>query len=309
MSKHRKDSSAQAQTATPPPLRPQLAASGGRFLQFEREVELAFRPQMLQALQDKVDNFKDPALDIAPSCPRCGQAMGHHDTRPVWWLTRFGKIRARAPRYRCKRCKQDRRPLLEVLGVEAGRISGSLARLLVVLSVVAPYSLAAQLADLLLGVTISAMGVWRVTQRLGEAAARYSEELSQYHADDRSEGAPTQNAPAAVVLSVDGCMLGMQVRTERRRRTGDEPLPPLPAVEGNGFQDVKTGVLLLPDERVETSPGRRSVVRRFLVSCLGNADAIFQRLYGQLRELGWVGEQTIVVVVGDGAEWIWWRKS
>ena len=309
MAKHRKDSSAQAQTATPPPLRPQLADSGGRFLQLEREVELAFRPQMLQALQDKVDNFKDPALDIAPSCPRCGQAMGHHDTRPVWWLTRFGKIRARAPRYRCKRCKQDRRPLLEVLGVEAGRISGSLARLLVVLSVVAPYSLAAQLADLLLGVTISAMGVWRVTQRLGEAAARYSEELSQYHADDRSEGAPTQNAPAAVVLSVDGCMLGMQVRTERRRRTGDEPLPPLPAVEGNGFQDVKTGVLLLPDERVETSPGRRSVVRRFLVSCLGNADAIFQRLYGQLRELGWVGEQTIVVVVGDGAEWIWNRAS
>ena len=151
--------------------------------------------------------------------------------------------------------------------------------------------------------------VWRATQRLGEAAARYSEELSQYHADDRSEGAPTQNAPAAVVLSVDGCMLGMQVRTERRRRNGDEPLPPLPEVEGNGFQDVKTGVLLLPDERVETSPGRRSVVRRFVVSCLGNADEIFQRLYGQLRELGWVGEQTVVVVVGDGAEWIWNRAS
>jgi len=151
------------------------------------------------------------------------------------------------------------------------------------------------------------MGVWRATQRLGEAAARYSEQLSQYHADDRSEGAPTQNAPPAVVLSVDACMLGMQVRTHRRRRTGGEPLPPLPAVEEGHFRDVKTGVLLLPSERVETSPGRRSVVRRFLVSCLGDADAIFQRLYGQLRELGWVGAQTVVVIVGDGAEWIWNR--
>ncbi len=153
------------------------------------------------------------------------------------------------------------------------------------------------------------MGVWRATQRLGEAAARYSEQLSQYHADDRSEGAPTQNAPPAVVLSVDACMLGMPVRTHRRRRTRGEPLPPLPAVEEGHFRDVKTGVLLLPSERVETSPGRRSVVRRFLVSCLGDADAIFQRVYGQLRELGWVDARTVVVIVGDGAEWIWNRTK
>jgi hypothetical protein len=67
--------------------------------------------------------------------------------------------------------------------------------------------------------------------------------------------------------------------------------------------------LLLPSERVEISPGRRSVVRRFLVTCLGDADAIFARLYAQLRELGWVGAQTVVVIVGDGAEWIWNRAA
>jgi hypothetical protein len=83
----------------------------------------------------------------------------------------------------------------------------------------------------------------------------------------------------------------------------------LPAVEEGHFRDVKTGVLLLPSERVETSPGRRSVVRRFLVSCLGDADAIFQRVYGQLRELGWVDARTVVVIVGDGAEWIWNRTK
>ena len=112
-----------------------------------------------------------------------------------------------------------------------------------------------------------------------------------------------------MVLSVDGSMLGMQVRKQRRRRTGAEPLPPLPAVQEGQFQEVKTGVLLLPAERVETSPGRHSVVRRFLVSCLGNADTIFARLYAQLRELGWVGPDTVVVIVGDGAEWIWNRAT
>src|SRR2546427_1395327 len=42
----------------------------------------------------------------------------------------------------------------------SGRISGSLARLLALLAVVAPYSLAARLAWLLLGVKISPMSVW-----------------------------------------------------------------------------------------------------------------------------------------------------
>jgi hypothetical protein len=50
-------------------------------------------------------------------------------------------------------------------------------------------------------------------------------------------------------------------------------------------------------------------VRRFLVTCLGDADAIFARLYAQLREPGWVGVHTVVVIVGDGAEWIWNRAG
>jgi hypothetical protein len=112
-----------------------------------------------------------------------------------------------------------------------------------------------------------------------------------------------------VVLSVDGCSVGMQVRTRRRRRKGEDPLPPLPPVEEGHFREVKTGVLLLPEERVETSPGRRSLVRRFLVSCLGDADAIFGQLYAHRRELGWLGSRTVVVIVGDGAEWIWNRAT
>jgi hypothetical protein len=186
--------------------------------------------------------------------------------------------------------------------VEPGRISGALARLLALLATVAPYPLAARLAGLLLGVTISPMGVWRVTQRLGEAAANYTEELSRYHADSRSIGPATSAAPETVVLGVDGCSLGMQVRSQRRRRQDGEALPELPPVEEGHFREVKTAALLLPGERVETSPGRRSLVRRFLVTCLGDADTIFARLYAQLRELGWVGANTVVVVVGDGAE-------
>ncbi|HXF38763.1 MAG TPA: hypothetical protein VN687_03525 [Blastocatellia bacterium] len=53
------------------------------------------------------------------------------------------------------------------------------------------------------------MGVWRVAQRMREAAARYSEGLSKYHSGGRSDPTLAQAAPGVVVLGVDGCVLGM----------------------------------------------------------------------------------------------------
>jgi hypothetical protein len=291
------------------PARPELAEQASQFMLLERAVEQEYRPLMLAELQRRVDAVAQTAQTKAPACPRCGQTMGRKDTRPVSWLARFGRLSAPVSRFVCRACHVQCRPLLDLLGVEPGRICGSLARLLALLAAVAPYSLAARLAWLLLGVDVNAMSVWRVAQRLGQAAADYGEGLSAYHADSRSQTIVNPDAPQTVVLSVDGCALGMQVRARRRRRRNGEKPPPLPAVPGGHFREVKTGVLLLPDERVETSPGRHSLVRRFLVSCLGDAEAIFHQLYGQLRELGWMGANTTVVIVGDGAEWIWNRAT
>jgi hypothetical protein len=291
------------------PARPRLAEDASQFMLLERAVEEEYRPRMLAELQRRVETVAQSAQAVAPECPRCGQLMRRKDTRSVSWWALFGRLQVKVARYRCAPCGVHCRPLLDLLGVEPGRFSGSLARLLALLAVVAPYPLAARLAWLLLGVQVSPMGVWRATKRLGEAAANYSEGLSEYPGDSRSADVASTNAPATVVLSVDGCALGMQVRAHRRRRQDGEKLPALPPVEDGHFREVKTGVLLLPEERVEISPGRRSVVRRFLVSCLGDADAIFQRLYAQLRELNWLGAETRVVIVGDGAEWIWKRAT
>jgi hypothetical protein len=61
--------------------------------------------------------------------------------------------------------------------------------------------------------------------------------------------------------------------------------------------------------RVEPWPGRQAVVRRVLCTFLGEADRIFERLWAKLCELGWLGPETVVVIVGDGAEWIWKRAE
>ena len=126
------------------------------------------------------------------------------------------------------------------------------------------------------GVEVSAMSVWRSVQRLGAACEQYTEELSRYHADPRTELDEPSNAPDAVVLGVDGCALGMQIRKKRRRRSHpDEVLPPLPEVEEGHFREVKTGVLLLPEERVNL-PGAVSaaVLERDLLAMDAGLDTL-----------------------------------
>src|ERR1035438_5269630 len=187
---------------TLPPVRPMLADRPSQFLLLERAVEDEDRPRMARELQRRVDYVAE-ATRATPACARCGRLMVCQDVRPVSWWARFGRLRVGVPRYRCPDCGCESRPLLDLLGVEPGRIGGSLARLVALLAAVAPYPLAARLAWLLLGVTISPMGVWNATQRLGEAAVRHSAALSQYHWDSRSAEVPTQDAPPVVVLSVD----------------------------------------------------------------------------------------------------------
>lgn len=111
----------------------------------------------------------------------------------------------------------------------------------------------AQVVPLLFGIVVSPMAVWRSVQRLGEAREQYTEHQARLCSDGRHEAFTTKPAPGAAGLSVDGCALSMQVRDKRRRRKDGERLPPLPAVDEGHFREVKTGALLLPEERGDTT--------------------------------------------------------
>ena len=289
---------------------PSLLAEVPLLVRLEREVELECRPLLRARLMEKIAAEAAPLKGTAPRCDTCGTVMECRGRKPFSFTCRFGEVEYATSAYRCRPCRQQKCPLVDKLGVEVGHLSGSLARLVALLGVVVPYELAARLVSVFFGVELSPMTVWRTVQRLGEALEERNEALARHQASAHSDANAPTSAPDAVLLGVDGCALGMQVREHRRTAPSPgEKLPPLPVVEEGHFREVKTGVLLLPSERVEPSPGRRSVLRRALVTCLGNADAVFDRLWAKLHELQWLGPKTVVIIVGDGAEWIWNRAE
>lgn len=112
-----------------PPARPVMADAAPLFLKLEREVELDYRPLMLAALQSKVDAVAAAESHKVPTCQRCGQPMKRHDARSAWWQARFGCLRVSVPRYRCRSCSTECKPLLELLGVDRPhlRLAGAFA--------------------------------------------------------------------------------------------------------------------------------------------------------------------------------------
>src|SRR5436853_6692184 len=110
----------------------------------EREVEQEYRPRMLEALEQRVNALAEELLQSQPSCRDCGGSMKQHDRRTVSWRARFGKLKICAWRYGCRVCGNECRPVLDVLGVEAGRIRGPLAGLVELLAVGATYDWTAE---------------------------------------------------------------------------------------------------------------------------------------------------------------------
>jgi hypothetical protein len=299
-----------AHVAPPPAPEPTILDEVPLLVRLEREVKAEFAPKMRARLAERIAAEEAARRGTAPTCEQCDRKMDSRGRARTSLRSQFGEMPLHPSVYRCRPCGRQVRPMWQWLGVETGRLTGALARLVALIGVIVPYELAARLCTELLGVEVCPMTVWREVQRLGAACEAYQEQSMRYFNDPQYQGPTAQGAPPdAVVLAPDGCALGMQVRTTRRRRVGVEPLPPLPPVEEGQFREVKTGVLLLPAERLEPSPGRQSVMRRVLVTCLGNADQLFARLSAKLVELNWLGPKTVVVIVGDGAEWIWNRAQ
>src|SRR5215471_7237892 len=73
----------------------------------EREVGLEYRPQMLAALQRKVNRVVEEIRAQAPECPRCRLPMSYPDARSVTWLAHWGRLHASPARYRCSRCNPE----------------------------------------------------------------------------------------------------------------------------------------------------------------------------------------------------------
>src|SRR5512137_964122 len=100
---------------------PELADEAPLLIQLEREVEDAFRGEMLAGLGERIARLDCEMAGTAPRCSDCGGAMEDRGRRNSSFITRFGRLKLRPATYRCPRCRREGNAALAALAPGRGR--------------------------------------------------------------------------------------------------------------------------------------------------------------------------------------------
>jgi hypothetical protein len=224
----------------------------------------------------------------APSCPQCGASLRLVDQARERHLQGLvGEYRLVRAYWHCAPCGQGHAPLDEALGIGPGALSPGLGRVACRLGIEDAFAPAAEILYETLRVDVPDEAVRRITEGIGLVAeAEQQAAITAAHMDQ--EPPLPEVGPAQLLVAVDG----VQVHTD-----GD-------------WHEMKVGVVapLGPDTwtdpdsgRVCQRPGPQSV-------CAGlePAAVFWWRVYCEARRRG-LGAATValIVVLGDGADWIW----
>jgi len=225
-----------------------------------------------------------------PTCGTCDRPMRAVDpARPRALQGLVGDYQVHRAYYVCDRCGHGVAPLDERLGLGAGALSPGLARVACRVGIEAGFGTAADLLEETLRVDVATEAVRRVTEGIGAVAeAEEQAWVAQAQAGQAPPPDGGETPPAALVVEVDG----VQVHA------------------GGDWPEVKVGLVapLGPATWTVAATGRVALTLGRQSACAGfeTAALFWYRVYvaACLRGLH-TPELALVVVLGDGADWIW----
>jgi hypothetical protein len=246
---------------------------------------------------DAISGVRAREENGAPSCASCGRPMRRADaarSRQLQGLV--GDYTLRRAYYHCAACGQGQAPLDAQLGVGRGTLSPELLRVVCRAGVEEAFAEAADVVQEALGVWVSADSVERATERRGAVAEASVQEAVVRAKQGQAAWAAAQieAPPANGVLAVE--VDGVQVHRD------------------DGWHEMKvvTVAPLGPALHHERASGRTHLAWGAASYGAGfeEAEDFWYRVYVEACRRGW-GTPAVqtVVVLGDGAAWIWHRAA
>jgi hypothetical protein len=225
-----------------------------------------------------------------PSCGGCQQTMRTVDpARPRALQGLVGEYRVRRAYVVCDRCGHGVAPLDERLGLGPGALSPGLARVACRVGIEVGFGSAVDLLQETLRVDMAPESVRRVTEGIGAVAeAEQQAAITLAQAGQAPAPDPGEATPTALVVEVDGVHVHA----------------------GGDWHEMKVGLVapLGPATRTVKETGRVALTLGRQSACAGfeTAALFWYRVYVAACQRGLGGSAVaLVVVLGDGAGWIW----
>ena len=231
-----------------------------------------------------------PVLEI--SCPGCGQAIPYVRRRPARLISLFGRIEVKRAYYLCSDCHQGCCPLDTRLGLRPNAISAELERLAAMTGALLPFGKGRNLFEALTLLSLSDQTLDKATQAYG-AAAMQREQAWQATAHDQEEllrRKREERKPLRLYGAIDA--------TKVHTRGEEEEYP---------WRDLKVGAWFDARGKPPKTPEGQWRIQAENIHYY--ADICPASEFGSLVWSAGVQQHAQLaaelIMLGDGAEWIW----
>lgn len=248
----------------------------------EQEVLAALRRLGPELMEGLIESEAEKAT-LSPQCA-CGEPMKVLQERPKRMLTLTGEVRLKRAYYYHARCHTHAVPLDEQLGLGASSLSPGLEEAICLVSAHLPFEAAVELIERLGGVAVSHTTAQQVAEGVGEEIAQAQQMECEAAWDGHLPQAPRQ-APERLYVSMDGIIVGMQ----------------------DGWHELKVGTCYEVERRAPTEKqpeGELHAIHATYLATQAEARDFGKAMWVEAVKRG-VDKAREVVVVGDGAAWIW----
>lgn len=256
------------------------ASTGGRgIFGIEEEADAVARQAKLERMAERIAAYDRGYEGGRRRCPRCGQWQKYKGDASRALVFDCGTLTVQRAYYVCLGCRETSYPLDEQLGLGEEQEQGRLREKLALLAVLGAYHQAPQVCLTLLGSERYASSLRRVALREAErlTASGYRHTLRK-RAEDR------------IYLQVDGQLCPTR---EPRQSTEDQ-----------GYREAKAVLAFSQADVAEVSKERHELLAKVLQAKITDSEEfrpLFQRVYQQAHG----PHAAEVIVVADGARWIW----
>jgi hypothetical protein len=218
----------------------------------------------------------------------CGEVAAYVRKRTGQTKTQLGILRLRRPYYLCERCGQGHYPVDEALGFCAGSISAGLDELLAYVGSLLAFDEAAGLLEKLSGLSVSSGRIRRSTEGLGKRVQDQEEKAveSAWAREQPPLSPDPVSTSSPLYISMDGVQVLIRQQGGREQKLG--------AVYTTNTKPAHKR----PDE-LEVRAEQMSFYTE-----MTDAATFGRGLWLEAQRRG-VEQAEQVVVIGDGAHWIW----
>ena len=252
---------------------------GVGIFELEEKADALARQAKLQCLAEEIAGYDRGYEGPHRRCPRCGQEQRHKGEVSRELVFDCGTLTVRRAYYVCPACGQTSYPLDEKLGLAEEQEQGRLREKLALVAVLVPYHQAPQVCQTLLGSERHACSLRRV-------ALREAQHLS---ASAHRHMLPSRERDR-IYLQVDG-----QLCPTRATRQ---------SAEDQGYREAKAILAFSEHDVAEVSKERHELLAKVLRAQITDS-AQFRTLFTQVYHQAHGQSAAEVIVLADGARWIW----